>query len=82
MPTARYDTTSDLPQDLRATLRAITDAATRERAHRAEAAAVAGRLRATVQEARTAGASWTLIARAAGTTRGGAEKRFGADRII
>lgn len=50
MPTTRYDTTSDLAQDLRAILLAITDAATPERAHRAEAAAVAGCLRATRPE--------------------------------
>lgn len=83
MPAARYDAaTAELQAELSAALTSITSASGREREHLAAARAHAARLRAAVQDARQAGASWTLIARAAGISRGGAEKRFGRDRLF
>ncbi len=83
MPTARYDAaTGELPPELATALSSIASASGHEREHLAVARAHAARLRAAVQDARQAGASWTLIARAAGISRGGAEKRFGRDRLF
>jgi hypothetical protein len=40
-----------------------------------------GRIRVTVQQLRTSGASWTVIGDALGVTRSAAQKRYGSDEL-
>lgn len=71
-----------IPRSLRDALAAAGDAAETERAALSEAEVATRRLRSAVQEAVSAGASWSVIADVVGVTRAAAHRRFSADRLI
>lgn len=70
------------PRALREALNAAGEAAAAERAALRQADAASGRLRSAVQEAVSAGASWSVIANTVGVTRGAAHRRFSQDRLV